>query len=496
MAVKKFPQNSLSHSLSNKVGNPRVVIYPVLFNRPRTVAPGILQLKTKTIESYIQDGAAGSDLTVSVSSQFIGQSPGSVSGDGVSTDMLKGGLNDLFSVLPKSDITPVGLFLTDSYESDDILPYGMMFDAVGRDGSFGPRQGCAVFLDSIAPAVGGAGDKLNEFVAFSALHELGHAFNLWHIGGDSIMQPSPSPNAMGSCKFDPLHTTYLARAADTLVGKDVMPGGSNFGDRPSDCGAPPGSDSPFESAAKTSPQFGLTIKLSHEAFWAFEPIEMELKLSLKEGKQKTIELPKELDPAFEGFQIWLTNPRGERRIFSSDVRICQSNAKMVLEEGKPFRRDVSLLRELGHATFSFPGAYEVQVVIRLPDGKIVRSNVARCKIKPPEHDRTAWEAARKALYKPSVQRLFRYKRTAPPEIDVKAMLAVAAHSSDVTASMIHYALGKTFARKMNRPGQERKKQTLRKSAAAQLERALKIGNLGVHRRAVTTELLSKLEGLR
>lgn len=489
---KIFLQNKQSNSLLNKVANPSVVIYPVLFNRPHTVAPGTLQLKSKAIESYIQDGAAGSNLSVSVCSKFLGQLPASVSGDGVSPDMLKGGLSDLFAVLPKSDDIPVGLFLTDAYESDDILPYGMMFDLLGRDGSFGPRQGCAVFLDTIAPAAGG-GDKLNEFIAFTALHELGHAFNLWHKDGDSIMQPNPSPSAMGSCKFDPLHTTYLARAADSLVGKDIMPGGNNFGVRPSDCGAPAGSDTPFESPTKASSQLALKIKLSHESFWAFEPIEMELELVLNEGKRKSIALPKEIDPAYESFQIWLTNPRGERRIFRSDLHICQSNSKLVLSNATPFRRDISLLRELGHATFSLPGVYEVQAMIRMQSGRIVRSNVARCKIKPPEHGLAAWETARNALYKPSVQRLFRHKRTAPPENDVKALIDLAKRSSDVTASMIHYSLGKTFARTVNRPGKKRSKDKLRKLAIGYLELALKEGSLGIHRRAVTRQWLSKLE---
>src|ERR1700722_17957071 len=109
MVVKKFLQNSQSPSLLNKVANPSVVIYPVLFNRPKTVAPAVLQLKSKTIEGYIQDGAAGANLTVSVCSKFLGQLPGSVSGDGVCVDMLRDGLNDLFSALPQSDSVPVGL---------------------------------------------------------------------------------------------------------------------------------------------------------------------------------------------------------------------------------------------------------------------------------------------------------------------------------------------------------------------------------------------------
>jgi hypothetical protein len=183
-AARKFLQNRRSHSLLNKVANPSVVIYPVLFNRPHTVAPAILQLKAEAIESYIQDGAAGSNLTVSVCSKFLGQLPGSVSGDGVSPDMLQVGLSDLFTVLPKSDSVPVGLFLTDSYESDDILPYGMMFDLVGRNGSFGPRQGCAVFLDSIAPAAGGAGD--NRAATSSGFVSLTDKAICSSIGGISV----------------------------------------------------------------------------------------------------------------------------------------------------------------------------------------------------------------------------------------------------------------------------------------------------------------------
>lgn len=198
-----------------------------------------------------------------------------------------------------------------------------------------------------------------------------------------IFRPfAPSPRAT---MVDQLHTKYLARASDSLFGKDVLPGGENFGVCPPDCGAPPGKDSPFEHPGKSSSQLRLSIRLSHESCWAFEPIEMDLNLMLSEGRGKCLTISKEIDPAFESFQIWLTNPEGERRIFRADSRICQSNGKLTIDHGNPFRRDISLLRELGRATFSSPGNYEVQAMVRMKNGKIVPSNIARCKIKSPEH---------------------------------------------------------------------------------------------------------------
>jgi hypothetical protein len=166
-----------------------------------------------------------------------------------------------------------------------------------------------------------------------------------------------------------------------------------------------------------------------------------------------------------------------------------------LNAAESFRRDISLLRELGRATFSTPGTYVIQAMFRLRNKKVIRSNIVRCKVKHPRHGISIWEESKKVLSDPTVQRLLRYKRCSPSERHVKALVSLAKRSSESTASMIHYSLGKAFARSVSRPGKLRSKNKLRERAIVHLEQALKEGSLTIHRRAATRRFLLKMDSI-
>jgi hypothetical protein len=370
-----------------------------------------------------------------------------------------------------------------------------MFDIKSGDVPFGPRLGCAVSLDTINQAMpSDAGDNaLPNFIAYIALHELGHVFNLWHMTDDSVMQPNPDPDVLGTCDFNKCHKQYLARITDSGASADIIPGQSDFGVRPSDC--PQGTDDvPYAGPSKLHPGLKLHVGFSHDSFWAFEPIEMDLFLSVTGPNEPIVSIRDEIDPAYSSFQIWLTNPRSERRLFRSDVRFCRPNGTFTVKRRNPLRRDISLLIELGRHTFSIPGNYEAQVVMFSSKGKRVESNAARCAVKPPRHGNKAWDLYRKGLTNAAVERLLRYKQTLPSGRQIGALDNLSNYATPETASIIQYAIGKACFRSATRNAQIEKAvgDKLKGRAMKHLEKALKKGGLGHHRKNVAEDIMSKL----
>lgn len=184
-----------------------------------------LTLQGQSPSYYFGRASGAAQLDVEVDMSRRDHLPGLVDPLGVTDDDLMEGLSRLLGTGGASNPLSVGLLLADSYAPSP-SQYGIMFDTDGGEGLFGPRQGCAVFLTAIKQAMpDGAGDAaLNEFVAYTAIHELGHAFNLWHVGTSSFMQPHPAPAHPGSCDFDPTQAHYLGLAADPQTSNFVLPG--------------------------------------------------------------------------------------------------------------------------------------------------------------------------------------------------------------------------------------------------------------------------------
>ena len=88
---------------------------------------------------------------------------------------------------------------------------GAIFDTSAEDARFLRREGCAVFVDAIRgkrePEGGDAAVSAEVF--FTAVHELGHVFNLWHLeetpytfmttSADKALLPTSEP-VRSSCR--------------------------------------------------------------------------------------------------------------------------------------------------------------------------------------------------------------------------------------------------------------------------------------------------------
>lgn len=457
-----------------------------------------LSLEGQPAGSYFKQASGSAELDLTLDWSRRGHFPGLIDSDGVYDDELKDGLGRLLRPSGTSSDSPIGLLLADRYGPAG-GQYGIMFDIDGREGAFGPRQGCAVFVSAIKLAITDAGLDENAFrklVAYTAVHEIGHAFNLWHVENSSFMKAHPNAGNPGPCNFDPTHAQYLALAADPATAQYVLPGRGRalFGIRPD--GWPAGEEQPFETPQGGRANLAIKIALSHATFWPFEPVEVVVEVSLVKGKTRRASVPDEIDPGYSSFQIWLTRPDGERFRFRPQTRFCQGNGQRWITPNRPFRRDIAIFRQSGGYTFTAPGRYELQVALRLESGRFLWSNKTECEVLPADPSSEAWIRASTLLQSVEARNLLRYKRRVPAHHSYARIKEFAdKEASGITAGAIHYALGKAFTRTLARnPNGGRAKEFVRRSEA-HFRRALALGNLSKHRITSTNTCLRELKDL-
>ncbi len=273
-----------------------------------------------------------------------------------------------------NSITNIGLILADRFEFRKRL-LGVMFDfgfnpsgmdAVSSRFTNVPREGCAIFLDAIRDIRPILSDFRQE-VVFTAIHELGHVFNLWHLESPiSFMSSSEveAPFSPGACFFHSSQRAFLNRAE---FDEHVQPGGSLFERR----GAfGPAANDPFKHHPKHNLQ--LQITASQKEFWFFEPIELDVRLSSKHGQ---FELPDEIDPGYDRFVIHITRPDGTRFKYRSPRIYCCNLSTLMVAPRKPFIRDISIFGQSGGYTFESPGEYKIQCVFDTGKGFSIASNI-------------------------------------------------------------------------------------------------------------------------
>ena len=155
----------------------------------------------------------------------------------------------------------VGLILA-NFHSQVGSAYGYMFDPNLHTQVIGPRQGCALFLNQIRNATGDDQQAFRDRVGYTAMHEIGHVFNLWHVDTPSFMKPPPNEDFMNARDFVPDHKHYLQCAADPANVSFVLPGmlASDFGIRVP--GYPSGDTDSFYSPAAN---LEIGLKINHNA---------------------------------------------------------------------------------------------------------------------------------------------------------------------------------------------------------------------------------------
>ncbi|UTA67271.1 hypothetical protein [Emticicia sp. 21SJ11W-3] len=277
----------------------------------------------------------------------------------------------------------IGLILADSFKARPGL-LGMMFDfgfnpsgltPVSEFFTSVPREGCAIFLDaieSIRPNI----DDFRREVLFTAIHELGHVFNLWHIENPkTFMATSDTTNTFPSSAylFNFRHRAFLHEAP---IDNHVWPGGTKFGDR--------GSLGPSEINPFNKPHVSKDIKMEisinqkDKEFWYFEPVELSIKLENTNSK-KNVTIPDKIDPGYEDFIIFITRPDGSIFKYRSPRIYCQNEENMDITTNS-YLRDISIFGQSGGYTFSNPGIYRIQCFFKLKYS-FLTSNVLEIHIK-------------------------------------------------------------------------------------------------------------------
>jgi hypothetical protein len=410
---------------------------------------------------------------------------------GVDDGKLQEALALVMAAGPPTTDSQIGLILANFYSPVGTV-YGYMFDLDMLSSQIGARQGCALFLRQIQNATGADEQSFRERVGFVAAHELGHAFNLWHVEALSFMKRPPNDNIADACSFVKDHQDYLKQAAHPDEAHFVLPSAdaSAFGTRVPGHGFPSGTDDSYFMQRQDTP-LKLQIALSHKKFWHFEPVELELELSLSDAKAASITVPEEMDPGYARFEIWITRPDGERHRFRPQRRHCGNPRTMTITHDRPFHRDISIFRQAGGYTFPMVGRYSVEVRLHFFGGEPLVSNAVECEVLAAEPEVTAYRDARAVLASTTATKLLRYRSRLPHRADVAQLRRYAeANPTTASAAAIAYSLGSVFLKTAALTADTGVAGDLRGHGLLLLQSVADHPLLGTHRRQILTDMLS------
>lgn len=385
----------------------------------------------------------------------------------------------------QSKVDTIGLLIADSYAPDP-GHFGIMFDQAfdpqSQDiGPRTPREGCAVFLNGISRGRAPA-ERFEEGI-FTAIHELGHVFNLQHSSIPSFMYQSAKGGLQPVAKsqFSVLECGMLARCS-----KDphVWPGGSAFLDQ----GMLNASE---HKLASSSSRCELTISSSKDVFYHFEPVELDVTLKARSGAVVTV--PYALDAGYACFAIWIEEPDGARRKLQSPNHYCVPRTELVLDANRHFHRDISIFGESGGYTFRRAGRHRIWAVFNHELDEAATSNVIEVEVLPQNERSTFWRDGQSVLAEPTAARTLYYRRLTRQRMRAVKRLAEFSdvHRRDAATAMTRYAIG----RALGEAALERRRDTgsvLAEQARHQLKLATRRPVLGDHRRNIAEELLENL----
>lgn len=344
-------------------------------------------------------------------------------------------LSDLMSDGSESSVpTPawqLDLMVLHRTTRDGLL--GLMFDQAGGL----PRQGAAIFVDEIKNEYGG--QLADERIIETAIHEIGHAFNLTHrFGRDVRRSNSPSPMNYDwrfrggehiedywhqfDFRFDPDELRFLRHGARS----QVIPGGSAFGS--ARYWATIGQATPGASDEKpwsdlrlwlTPPPAGTTFAFGQPVFLTVsllntgtEPVNVSRHaLDIKAGQlDMMVQIATSTASANGG-----GSPNPERLAMATPfipiLRRCFSLASagsVSLGPGESMHTNANLTYGSGGFSFPDPGAYEITPLLTFPaEGEngdtldhVVKGASLRILVTPPQPG--AEERDLDILQKPSV----------------------------------------------------------------------------------------------
>ena len=392
-------------------------------------------------------------------------------------------------------VTRIGLLLAGEYQPRPDF-FGLMFDEAFIPGTSNPwvstpREGCAVFLSAIAARRSGSG--FIDEVVYTAIHEVGHVLNLQHSEEPSYMARSADrvdPFPKSDRGFDSLQQRMLSHCSSSRF---VWPGGSVFGD----LGPFASATNPLDAAANGAEPLQLRVGMQQDAFWPFEPVELDIELSLREGGQGGVRAPDMVDPGYRGFTIWIEEPSGERRRYLSPRHYCNHLGRIAITAGAPKRRDVSIFGQSGGFCFQRAGLHKVFATFELSPRRVLRSNALEVMVRQPGKS-DYYVAASAVMTDRDLGQLLYYRALNLVRQRKLHRLADLCEAFPRQAALanVQYALGRACARLANQRRQaDRPSRDLARQAATHLQAAIRKKALGDHRRAHAERALDGLPAL-
>lgn len=382
----------------------------------------------------------------------------------------------------------VGLLFADAFAERKGI-FGLMFTQAffGETKQAGhlPRTGAAVFLRAIAGKR--PPQSRDEQAAFTATHEIGHLFNLWHLSPNpaSFMSTSdPTTNYSPPIAFAGEHIQWLSQCS---AQRYVQPGGSEFEDW-----------GPLRVGPKTVPWDGaddptglrLRIALSQEEFYPFEPVELDLRLDVPSGS-KPRSIPDEIDPGYERLRIWITEPDGSRRPYQPSQWYCANHARLKLEPRSSFERDITLFGGARGFTFRKAGIHRVDVTLSLPGIRHSLGTHTEFMVKPMTPHLSEYREIQPTLAKPNIASLLYYRNGSAAAVAELSAFG-SKNQKRFAGAMSNYVLGHHFIRVGACPTRRRDSRRRAMQLARQhLLEAERSRALGAHRLAKIDRLLER-----
>lgn len=270
---------------------------------------------------------------------------------------------------------------------------GIMFDSIGPN----HRQGTALFLDSFIsqpPPDDPAPDAWVRRMRFwTAVHEMGHAFNLAHSWQKALGNPwIPLANEPGALSFMnyPFRTPepggervffskFQFRFSDTELlfmrhapERFVQQGNADWFDNHA-----------FEQAL-TDEQSALRLELrvnrERPVFQFLEPVTVELKLT--NTSQQPVVVDGSVLTALDDLTLIIKRQNDPARQFRPYARRCVQPEQRLLQPGESLYEAVMISAGVNGFDVAEPGRYLVQAALHLPSADVV-SNQLHLRVLPP-----------------------------------------------------------------------------------------------------------------
>lgn len=301
-------------------------------------------------------------------------------------------------------LSAMGLLVGFQHRSDREM-FGLMFDqgiasAPGDLDAAVAREGAAIFLNPITNNRSSA--EHDAECRFTAIHELGHAFNLTHSPQDppSFMSRSAvNSTAFGAEAyfFEVEQQDPLSRCSTDL---SVRHDGSPFSGGPS-------SNTGFLLGAPCTHRIRLVVEARPEVCTRYEPIHLDVTLRVPNRAAPAAQVPRMIDPAHERFRIFITDPSGRERRYRNSTHCCPSRRRLKVSSSSPFQRDIVLLTEQGRYTFGAPGVHRIRVEFDVSPRVTLQSSTEIMILA--ERDR-GWERSVNVLVTLGTTRLLQFRR--------------------------------------------------------------------------------------